>query len=63
MNEQSPLQLNRGTNLKLTKIRFFICVSFLGIIELSLITSDNHLTVKSNILFFCIICISNNSLF
>lgn len=35
MNEQSPLQLNRG------------------IIQLSLITSDNHLTVKSkNLIFF-----------
>jgi len=29
MNEQSPLQLNRGTNLKLTKIRFFyFCIVF-----------------------------------
>jgi hypothetical protein len=49
MNEQSPLQLNRGTNLKIPKIRFPIL--FLGIIELSLITSDNHLTVKSKIFF------------
>jgi hypothetical protein len=44
MNEQSPLQLNRG------------------IIQLSLITSDNHLTVKSKNSFHIFFFLLNNSL-
>lgn len=47
MNEQSPLQLNRGIHFKTSSTFSSHSLSFLGIIQLSLITSDNHLTVKS----------------
>lgn len=48
MNEQSPLQLNRGMYFISVYLHFHLdSLFFLGIIQLSLITSDNHLTVKS----------------
>lgn len=49
MNEQqSPLQLNRGMNSNgLFSFFSYSLIVLLGIIQLSLITSDNHLTVKS----------------
>ena len=47
MNEQSPLQLNRGTNSFKIPLSHRDRNLFSGIIQLSLITSDNHLTVKS----------------